>query len=107
MEIKLNIYKTNGEIDKVYKAQVGRILSKTMRKLAFAVDLGNVKTDEELSKMIIEKWENLVEVMQTVFPEITAEECDRTDMTEFCECIVNLFMILKGETAKIPQSKKK
>lgn len=104
MEIKLNIYKDNGEIEKVYKKEVGKILSKTMRKLAFALDF---ESDDEFTKQIIEKWDSLVEIMQTIFPDLTYEECDRTDMTEFCQCIVSLVMIIKGETAKIPQSKKK
>ena len=107
MEIKLNIYKDNGEIEKVYKKEVGKILSKTMRKLAFALDFEKVKSDDDFTKQINEKWDSLVEIMQTIFPDLTYEECDRTDMTEFCQCIVSLVMIIKGETAKIPQSKKK
>lgn len=96
MELKLNIYEKN-EVVKTYTAQSFRLSTGVVRNIIKFVDVDKFikdgKIDEELAvieafKIITKSFESFIQILMDIYPDLTEEECDKTDMMEVAQIIV-------------------
>ena len=90
MELKLNIYNTNGEIDKIYITEDFRLMTGTCEDILEIVEIDKMKnlkamTDDEaleIMGMMMGLFKQFKPIMKQVFPELTDDEYRRTDMRD-------------------------
>lgn len=99
--IRLNIYK-DGQVEKAYETDTGRILYGTIEDLAEVIDPDRIgeKADGklELGKSIIKALPLIRPMLKEVFPGITDEEIRRTDLKELIHVVTEL---IKYETDQL------
>lgn len=100
MELKLNIYNGN-EIEKTYTTQSFRLSTGVVRGIIKFIDVDkfiqNGKINEDLAnievfKIITKSFESFMQILLDMYPELTEEELNRTDMAEVAQIIIKAVM---------------
>lgn len=114
MELKLNIYEGN-EVVKTYTAQSFRLSTGVVRGIIKFIDVDkfvqNGKINEEKAvieafKIITKSFDSFVQLLMDIFPDLTEEESDKTDIMEVAQIIVKAVMEAFASLNSI-QAKKK
>lgn len=97
MELKLNIYKNQREIEKTYTAQDYDVMYGTVEDLLDCLDLealtNSAGTDDLISaasRLLRARADVINPLLLDIFPDMTEEELRRTKTREVLEVIVNL-----------------
>ena len=97
MELKLNIYKNQQEIEKTYQAQDYDVMYGTVEDLLDCLDLealtNNAGTDDLISaasRLLRARADVINPLLLDIFPGLTEEELRHTKARELLEVIVNL-----------------
>ena len=107
--MKLNIY-DGAQIVKTYEVQAFRLKWGLTKKLMTMLDLDKLSrfesaTMEELitalQPLIANAGDVVAEIMNEMFPEITEDELDRTDVVELAACIAEAFKYVFATFAKL------
>lgn len=91
MDLKLNIYKNNKEIEKTYTASEFDLMWGTMEDLINAVDLDKINDSIEVGKMVVKILPQVKPLLKQVFDGLTDEELKRTKVKELTPVFINVF----------------
>lgn len=105
-DIKLNIY--NDDMTTVKRectAEMVKVPFGFVRKL---MKLFNVETLDDTTKVlntIMSSWEDVIKLLDRIFPDVTEEEWDCVDTTELVHTVLALIKFAFSEMLKIPTEK--
>ena len=91
MDLKLNVYKNNKEIEKTYIASEFDLMWGTMEDLTNAVDLDKINDEIEVGKMVLKILPQVKPLLKQVFDGLTDDELKRTKIKELVPVFVNIF----------------
>lgn len=95
MELKLNVYE-RGSLVKTYTSQSFRLSTGVVRKIIKQINIekfvkdGKINEESsvfEIVKVISNSFDVFIEILMDIFPDITEEECENTDVFEVAKLI--------------------
>ena len=107
MKLALNIYDASGkEIVKTVKSNTFDLMFGTIVKLMDLLKIENVKNNLEILKMIYGAWEEIKEVLSTVFPDVTDDDWKHVKVKELVPIIIEIGKFAITEALNIPSDTK-
>lgn len=97
MDLKLNVYKNNKEIEKTYTATEYDLMWGTMEDLTTAIDLNKINDEVEVGKMVIKVLPQIKPLLKQIFPGLTDEEIRRTKVKELIPIFIDAFQYSLSE----------
>lgn len=91
MDLKLNVYKNNNEIEKTYTATEFDLMWGTIEDLTNAIDLDNLNNNEAVGKMVLNVLPQLKPLLKQIFAGLTDEELKRTKVKELIPIFISAF----------------
>jgi hypothetical protein len=91
MDLKLNIYKNNNEIEKTYTATEFDLMWGTIEDLTNAVDLNKLDDNEAVGKMVLAVLPQVKPLLKQIFVGLTDDELKRTKVKELIPIFINAF----------------
>lgn len=91
MELTLNIYKINGEIEKTYKASEFDLMWGTIEDLVAVVDVDKLDDDVSIGRMILHVLPQIKPLLKQIFPGVTDSEIRMTKAKELIPIFVSAF----------------
>ena len=88
MELKLNIYKSQREIEKTYVADTYDLMWGTVDDVLSLFDLDNLKDNVEIVKIIIKSINSFKPLMKDIFEGLTDEELRKTKTKEIVPIVI-------------------
>lgn len=102
----LHIYdKTGKEVIKTYEAQPYELSFGTIRKLMEIMKIEDMNNQAQLLKVIVGAWDEIINVLGSVFPECTAEEWDTVKAKEVLRVIIAIAKTAISDIFIIPTEK--
>lgn len=106
MELKLKIYDENNEVKREVKAEFVDIKTGTIRRLMKLLKVDNIDNTAALLKLVSEVWDELVKILDQIFPGVTEEEWDYVSLSDLMPIVVNVLKASFTQMAKIPSNSK-
>lgn len=104
--ITLHIYdKTGKNLIKMYEAQPFELPFGTVRKLMAIVKIEDMDNQAELLKTVAEAWDEIMGVLNTVFPDCTEEEWDSVKAKEVLNVVIQIAKAAISDVFIIPTEK--
>lgn len=104
--ITLHIYdKTGKNLIKMYEAQPFELPFGTVRKLMAIVKIEDMDNQAELLKTVAEAWDEIMDVLNTVFPDCTEEEWDSVKAKEVLNVVIQIAKAAISDVFIIPTEK--
>lgn len=104
--MKINIYdKTGKEVIKSYEAQTVDLMFGTVRNLFNLLKVDKVENDVQLAKTILNAWDEVVNILGNVFPEITDDEWNFVKVKELLPVVIHIVKDTFSAIGKIPTEK--
>lgn len=91
MELKLNVYKNNTEIEKTYTAGEYDLMWGTIEDLTSVIDFDNIDDNVAVGKMILKLLPQLKPILKQIFVGITDDEIKRTKVKELIPIFMDIF----------------
>lgn len=82
MELTLNIYKNNKEIEKTYKASEFDLMWGTVEDLISIINIDKLNDDDELAKMFFGALSQVKPLLKEIFPGLTDSEIRKAKAKE-------------------------
>lgn len=98
MALTLNVYDEKDKIVKTSEAQVIDLRFGTIRSLMKLLNIDNVNDTGELLKTIYKVWDQLIDILSRVFPDMVEEDWENVKLTEL---VPILMVILKSSFVQI------
>ena len=90
--MKLNVYKSQTEVEKTYETQAYDLMYGTVEDIFEILDgMENMKTNDQIIGVIQKNRAKLTELLKDVFPEITDDELRRIKLKELVPFFIELF----------------
>lgn len=96
--MELNVYGKNNEIVKTCEAKEIDLKFGTIRSLMKLLKIDDMNNTGELLKVVYDAWEQLVDILQEVFPDMEEEDWDNVKLNELMPTIL---AILKSSFTQI------
>lgn len=96
--MKLNVYGKDNEVVKTCEAKEIDLKFGTIRSLMKLLKIDDINDTGELLKVVYSAWDQLVEVLEDVFPDMEEEDWDNVKLNEL---IPTILAILKSSFAQI------
>jgi len=106
MELKLKIYDENNEVKREVKAEFVDIKTGTIRRMMRLLKIDDVDNTAELFKLVSQVWDELVKVLDQIFPGVTEEEWDYVSLSDLMPIVINVLKASFTQMAKIPNNSK-
>ena len=106
MELKLKIYDENNEVKREVKAEFVDIKTGTIRRMMRLLKIDDVDNTAELFKLVSQVWDELVKVLDQIFPDVTEEEWDYVSLSDLMPIVINVLKASFTQMAKIPSNSK-
>lgn len=107
MNLKLNIYdKTGKEIIKTAEADTFDLMFGTIVKLMDLLKLEDIDNNLEVLKVIYGAWNEITDVLSTVFPNMTDEDWKTVKVKELVPVIIEIGKFAITEALTIPTDSK-
>lgn len=104
--IVLKIYDATGKnVTKMYEAKEYELKFSTVRKLMAIVKIEDMENQLELLKTISDAWDEILDVLHTVFPECTEEEWDSIKAKDVLATIIQIAKTAISDLFMIPTEK--
>ena len=104
--INLKIYDKSGKnVVKMYEAEPYDLPFGTVRKLMAIVKIENMENQGELLKTIAQAWDEILNVLHSVFPDCTEEEWDNIKAKEVLNIIIQIAKSAISDIFVIPTEK--
>lgn len=104
--IVLKIYDATGKnVTKMYEAKEYELKFSTVRKLMAIVKIEDMENQLELLKTISDAWDEILDVLHTVFPECTEEEWDSIKAKDVLKTIIQIAKTAISDMFVIPTEK--
>lgn len=95
--MKLNIYKSQTEVEKVLEAEAYDLMYGTVEDiLAILDEVDDLADNEKLVKAVRENRHKLNELLKDVFPEATDEDLRKIKLKELVPFFIELFAFVRG-----------
>lgn len=100
--LKLTIYDKSGE--KVREAEGSMVMIRfgVIRKLMRLLKVGDADDAIGILGAVTDAWEELVELLGNIFPDVTEEEWENVDMQELIPVLLTIAKSALGKMAKVP-----
>lgn len=106
MELKLKIYDENNEVKREVKAEFVDIKTGTIRRMMRLLKIDDIDNTAELFKLVSQVWDELVKVLDQIFPDVTEEEWDYVSLSDLMPIVINVLKASFTQMAKIPNNSK-
>lgn len=106
MELTLKIYDENNEVKREVKAEFVDIKTGTIRRMMRLLKIDDVDNTAELFKLVSQVWDELVKVLDQIFPGVTEEEWDYVSLSDLMPIVINVLKASFTQMAKIPSNSK-
>lgn len=107
MNLKLNVYDSTGKkIVKTCSAETYDIMFGTVNALMKLLKIEELDNQLELLKIIANAWDEVTNVLNSVFPSMTAEDWNHVKVKEIVPVIINIAKFTLSETMSIPSDSK-
>lgn len=107
MNLTLNIYDEKGkEVVKTAKSNTFDLMFGTIVKLMDLLKIENVENNLEILKMIYGAWNEIKEVLSTVFPDVSEDDWKRVKVKELIPIIIEIGKFAITEALNIPSDSK-
>lgn len=104
--MKINIYdKTGKEVVKTYEAHSVDLMFGTVRNIFNLLKIDKVDNDVQLAKTILGAWDEVLNILSNIFPEITDEEWDCVKVKELVPVVIGIVKDTFSAIGKIPTEK--
>ena len=106
MEIKLNVYNEGMEtVKEVHTAKLVKIPFGLVRKLMRLFNVDSLENTTQILDVVSGSWEQVIEVIGRVFPDIKEEEWDYVDTGELTQALIGVLKYVFKEMKVIPAEK--
>lgn len=92
MNLQLNIYKNNNEIEKTYTAGEYDLMWGTIEDLTNVIDLDKIGDNVAVGQMVLKVIPQLKPILKQIFVGVTDEEIKRTKVKELIPIFVDVFV---------------
>lgn len=107
MNLTLNIYDEKGtEVVKTAKSNTFDLMFGTIVKLMDLLKIENVENNLEILKMIYGAWNEIKEVLSTVFPDVSEDDWKHVKVKELIPIIIEIGKFAITEALSIPSDSK-
>lgn len=107
MNLTLNIYDASGkEVIKTVKSNTFDLMFGTIVKLMDLLKIENVDNNLEVLKMIYGAWNEIKEVLSTVFPDVSEDDWKHVKVKELIPIIIEIGKFAITEALTIPSDSK-
>lgn len=107
MNLTLNIYDASGkEVVKTTKSNTFDLMFGTIVKLMDLLKIENVDNNLEVLKMIYGAWNEIKEVLSTVFPDVSEDDWKHVKVKELIPIIIEIGKFAITEALTIPSDSK-
>lgn len=107
MNLKLNIYdKTGKEVIKTVEADTFDLMFGTIVKLMDLLKLEDIDNNLEILKVIYGAWNEITDVLSTVFPSMTDEDWKTVKVKELIPVIIEIGKFAIADALAIPTDSK-
>ena len=106
MHLTLNVYNKN-EVVKTVKSTAYDLEFGTILKLMKLLKVEDAENEFALLKIIAGAFDEIVDVLSNVFPDMTDEDWEHVKMKELVPVIIGISKFSVTETLKIPSDNKK
>lgn len=107
MNLTLNIYDASGkEVVKTAKSNTFDLMFGTIVKLMDLLKIENVDNNLEVLKMIYGAWNEIKEVLSTVFPDVSEDDWKHVKVKELIPIIIEIGKFAITEALTIPSDSK-
>lgn len=104
--MRINIYdKTGKEVVKTYEAHAVDLMFGTVRNIFNLLKIDKVENDVQLAKTILGAWDEVLNILSNIFPEITDEEWDCVKVKELVPVVIGIVKDTFSAIGKIPTEK--
>lgn len=106
MEIKLNVYNEDMEtVKEVHTAKLVKIPFGLVRKLMGLFNVDNLENTTQILEVVGNSWEQVIEVIGRVFPEIEEKDWDFVDTGELTQAVLGVLKYAFKEILAVPTEK--
>lgn len=99
--MKLNVYKTQNEIEKTYEIDAYDLMYGTVEDIFEVLDeVDTLSSDMDILKAVQKHRKKINRLLKDVFPELTDEELNRTKIKELVPFFIDLFKYVKDSFAE-------
>lgn len=101
MELRLNIYRNNGEIEKTYVASEFDLMWGTIEDLTNAIDFDKLDDNVAIGRMILGVLPQIKPLLKQIFPGVTDSEIRMTKTKELIPIFINAFTYAFSEISSL------
>lgn len=102
----LHIYdKTGKNVIKTYEAEAYDLPFGTIKSLMEILKIEDMKDQAQLLRVIVEAWDEVINTLESVFPECTAEEWKTVKVKELLKVIISIAKTAISDIFIIPTEK--
>lgn len=102
----LHIYdKTGKNVVKSYEAQPYELPFGTVRALMEILKIEDMSDQSQLLKVVVNAWDEIINALESVFPDVTAEEWDTVKVKEVLRVIIAIAKTAISDIFIIPTEK--
>ena len=103
MYVVLNVYEKDMKtVKKECKANLVKIPFGIIRKLMKLFNLDNIENTAEILNIVMASWEDVIAILDRVFPDITEEDWDTVDTKELIQAIYDMLKFAFKNMMNIP-----
>lgn len=107
MHIVLNVYEMDMKtVKKECRANLVKIPFGTIRKLMKLFHLDNIENTAEILNIVMDSWEDVIAILDRVFPDITEKDWDTVDTKELIQAIYSVLKFAFKNMMSIPTDPK-
>ena len=107
MDIKLNIYDDDfNEVIETVEAQLVKVPFGTIRKLMTVFNIDNLKDTKAILEIVLKMWDDVVKILDRIFPGLEDEDWDHVDTQELVGVILQLLKFSAKKLTEIPTDSK-
>lgn len=103
--IELNVYDSTGAIVKTSEANIIDIEFGTIRSIMKLLKVENIDDFGELLGTVYEAWDQLVDVLGQIFPDMTYDDWNHVKIRELIPAVVEILRYSFAEIMKVPKEK--
>ena len=104
--IILNIYDNDDNVVRTTEARLISLRFGVIRSLMELLNIDNVDNTMDLLKTVYEAWDEIKDILQKIFPDVSIEELDNTHIDELVPVVLKVIRYSFSEIAKIPTDEK-
>lgn len=103
MNVTLKVYENDmTTVKKECKAEMVRVPFGIIRKLMKLFNVENLENTTEILGIVMDSWDEVISLLDRVFPDIEENDWDGVDTKELIAAIYNILKFAFKDLAKIP-----